>query len=632
MKKTSPYKKVLSHILYPFFDAFLVVLTYFFCILGTNKIIDLSNYQIFGSLIYVCVVSFLLIIFYFIFGIYSSITENFGIVESLKLLLISLIVQIICFLIAIFIPKVYLPWVSPYVVILGIIVLSFCMCCTRYIFRVYKIIYGLIISNRENYKRTLIIGAGAGCKIVLDETRTNKKNHNKIIAIVDDDSNKIGGFYSNIPVKGPIKDVQTIIHYFNIEEVIIAIADLSEDRLKEIVEYLEPCDVSVKRLPILSEYNSINSKTIFNVDIKELLGRKPAKLDNNTIKNNIKNKVVLVTGAGGSIGSELVRQIYNYEPKQIILFDIYEHGVYDLQQELRHIAKTTGVTIPFETYIGSTYNEFRVEWLFKHFKPDYVYHAAAYKHVPLMEDSPVEAIRTNVIGTYNVAKMADKYKCHKMTLVSTDKAVRPTNVMGATKRFAEIIIQHFACISKNTAYSAVRFGNVLGSSGSVVPLFTKQIAEGGPVTVTHPDIIRFFMTIPEAVGLILQSSMFAKHGEIFILDMGKPVKIITLAEKMIRQAGYVPYKDIKIEFTGLRPGEKLYEEILIDASKHKKTPNSKIYVEDPTIVPSIDDDIKKISEVFVMDSNEEIVAKLRSIITSFQTPEEANLIKNKLKE
>lgn len=623
-KKTNITKKILFHILYPLFDLFAIFVIFLLMFLGIQHGHSYTSNQIYGLFGYAFVLSILIIGFNFIFKIYDALTDNFGIIESLKLLLLTLSIQIGLFVISIFVPSEYIIHIPSSIMVLGIACISFCLCCGRYVFRVYRVIVNLIESRKSVSKRTLVIGAGAGCKIVLDETRNNKLNHNKIVAIIDDDPNKIGGVYSNIPVKGPIKDIETVVKYFDIEEVIIAIADLSMDRLKEIVEYLEPCDVAVKRLPILSEYNSINERTIFNVDIKELLGRKPAKLDNETIRKNLKDMTILITGAGGSIGSELVRQIYSYKPKKLILFDIYEHGVYDLQQELKRIAKTSGINIPFEVYIGSTYNEFRVEWLFKKFKPDYVYHAAAYKHVPLMEDSPVEAIRSNVIGTYNVAKMADKYKCKKMTLVSTDKAVRPTNVMGATKRFAEMIIQYFANHSTNTAYSAVRFGNVLGSSGSVVPLFTKQIAEGGPLTVTHPDIIRFFMTIPEAVGLILQSSMYAQRGEIFILDMGKPVKIVTLAEKMIRQAGYIPYKDIKIEFTGLRPGEKLYEEILIDASKHKKTANEKIYVEDASIVPNIEDDIKTISKVFGMDENKDIVDLLKTIITTFKDPDEVN--------
>lgn len=314
-------------------------------------------------------------------------------------------------------------------------------------------------------------------------------------------------------------------------------------------------------------------------DYIELLGRNEISFDDKQIREFITGKRVLVTGGGGSIGSELCRQIFSYNPSELTIFDIYENNAYDIQQELIRKMKKDGSNIKLNVIIGSTYNEKRVEGIFDKYRPEIVFHAAAYKHVPLMEDSPVEAIRTNCLGTYYVAKMADKYKAHKMVLVSTDKAVRPTNTMGATKRFAEMVIQYFADKSKHTNYSAVRFGNVLGSNGSVIPLFKKQIEEGGPVTVTHKDIVRYFMTIPESVSLILQSGAYAVGGEIFILDMGKPVRIVTLAENLIRQSGLVPFEDIDIVFTGLRPGEKLFEELLIDTQTCIKTANEKIFVE-----------------------------------------------------
>jgi FlaA1/EpsC-like NDP-sugar epimerase len=289
--------------------------------------------------------------------------------------------------------------------------------------------------------------------------------------------------------------------------------------------------------------------------------------------------VVLITGAGGSIGSELTRQIFRYQPKAMVLLDIYENGVYDVQQELVQLNKKLVKPIPIFVQIGATYNKVRMEQLFQTYQPNLVFHAAAYKHVPLMQDSPQEAIRTNVLGTYHIALLSQQYKAKKMVLVSTDKAVRSTNVMGATKYYAETIMRHFAKQKSQTSFAAVRFGNVLASNGSVVPLFKKQIEQGGPVTVTDKEITRFFMTIPEAVGLILQSGVYAKAGEIFVLDMGKPVKIIDLAEKMIRQSGYIPYEEIRIEFTGLRPGEKMYEELLLDPKTTVKTNNEKILID-----------------------------------------------------
>lgn len=467
--------------------------------------------------------------------------------------------------------------------------------------------------------RTLVIGAGAAAKIVVDDSKYNKNNEHNIVVLVDDDPNKIGGVFSGIPVKGPIEEVNKIIDFYQIEEVIIAIVDLKQERLHRILELLSASNVRVRRMPILSEMQGPNDTRIIDVDLNELLCREPVSLDNHNVTEMLGNKTVLVTGAGGSIGSELVRQIFNTKPSTLILFDIYENSTYDIQQELVRKMRNENIQdIKLVTLIGSTYNEQRMEQVFKKFKPDYIYHAAAYKHVPLMEDSPAEAIRTNVIGTYNVAKLADKYSAKKMVLVSTDKAVRPTNVMGATKRFAEMIIQHFSEVSKNTKYAAVRFGNVLGSNGSVVPLFKKQIQEGGPITITDKRITRYFMTIPEAVSLILQCGLFADGGEIFVLDMGKPVKISDLAEKLIRQAGLVPGVDIEIVETGLRPGEKLFEELLLDIDNQRKTDNKKIFVEPKSgRSTNIDEDIKVISKVFEMDEINDIKMLLSRIITTY---------------
>ena len=484
-----------------------------------------------------------------------------------------------------------------------------------------------MLNNRFSSKktiRTLVIGAGAAAKIIIDDSKFNKDNKHDILVLVDDDKNKIGGMFSNIPVKGPISEINTIIDYYKVEEVIIAIANLKQERLHEILNLLSANNVRVKRMPLLSEMQGPNDTRIIDVDLDDLLCRDPIILDNHEIGEQLSGKAVLVTGAGGSIGSELVRQIFDTHPKTLVLFDIYENSTYDIQMELvKKIRDEKIKDVNLVTLIGSTYNEFRVEQLFKTYKPDFVYHAAAYKHVPLMEDSPAEAIRTNVIGTYNVASMANKYKAKKMVLVSTDKAVRPTNVMGATKRFAEMIIQHFAEISKDTAYAAVRFGNVLGSNGSVVPLFKKQIEAGGPVTITDKNIIRYFMTIPEAVSLILQCGLFAKGGEIFILDMGKPVKIMDLAEKLIRQAGFVPGVDIEIVETGLRPGEKLYEELLLDTENQIKTENRKIFIEkNEKYNETIENDLKAVSKAFDMDDVKDVKELLSKFVSTYSILEE----------
>jgi len=524
---------------------------------------------------------------------------------------------IVCFFVAGFIPG--LPTHADYFFsflsacgFLSIVVMG-----SRYIPRLLSK-QAVLHANQTRY-RTIVIGAGSAAKIVIEDSTKNLASKNHIVAIVDDDIEKIGGTFNGLRIEGPITHIKEIVEKYNAEEVIIAIAAIDNERLHEILDLLSDVDVRVKRMPLLSEMEGPNDVRIVNVNLEELLCRKPVKLDNSKMYSTLKGKTVLVTGAGGSIGSELVRQIFDAHPGTLILFDIYENATYDIQMELtRKIAKENIKGINLVTLIGSTYNEIRVEQIMMKYRPDYIYHAAAYKHVPLMEDSPAEAIRTNVIGTYNVAKLADKYNVKKMVLVSTDKAVRPTNVMGATKRFAETIIQYFNDKSKNTTYAAVRFGNVLGSNGSVVPLFRKQIEEGGPITLTDKNIIRYFMTIPEASSLILQCGLYATGGEIFILDMGKPVKIYDLAVRMIKQAGLVPDVDIKIIETGLRPGEKLYEELLLDKKTQKKTANKRIFIEESEPAKPIEEEIKEISKAFQLDKEvEEIKDMLRSIITTY---------------
>ena len=502
-----------------------------------------------SSLIYAAGVSALTVIVFFLFKIYRIITTNIGLFDTIRIMIAVVSVQTVGLLVSAFVPQ--LPSFKLYFFtwLLSTATLAFIHPSLRVLVRVFNM--ANVMTKKSRKVRTVIIGAGATGKLVVDETRNNKDNHNQIVCIVDDDPNKIGGLLSNIPVRGPITEIGKIIDFYEAEEVIIAMSKISNERLHEILGLLDSCNVRVRRMPLIAEMEGPNDKRIINVDLDDLLCRDPIKLDNSEVKNMLHNETVLVTGAGGSIGSELVRQIFKTHPHTLILFDIYENSTYDIQMELVKKMRDEHIDdIELITLIGSTYNEVRVEQVIKKYRPTYIYHAAAYKHVPLMEDSPAEAIRTNVVGTYNVARLADQYGVRKMVLVSTDKAVRPTNVMGATKRCAEMIIQHFASTSKNTRYAAVRFGNVLGSNGSVVPLFKKQIEAGGPITISDKNIIRYFMTIPEAVSLILQCGLFAEGGEIFILDMGKPVKILNLAEKLIRQAGLVPYVDIDIVETG----------------------------------------------------------------------------------
>ena len=474
--------------------------------------------------------------------------------------------------------------------------------------------------KKKNGIRTIVIGAGAAGKIVLDNARGNKENNHDIILFIDDDRKKIGGYHATVPIVGPISNIGAFIDEYDIEEVIIAINNYPREKMDELLHILQKLDVRINCLPNINGMVGPHDVKMTRIDIDGLLDRYTNVLDNEEVGPMLKGQTVLVTGGGGSIGSELCRQIYNLGPKNLIIFDIYENSTYEIQQELLWKKRTDNSDVNIISIIGSTYDLKRVDQLINQYRPDYIYHAAAYKHVPLMEDSPAEAIRTNVIGTYNVAKTADKYHVKKMLLVSTDKAVRPTNAMGANKRFAELIIQYFAVHSKNTKYCAVRFGNVLGSNGSVVPLFAKQIKNMGPVTVTDRNIIRYFMTIPEAVSLILNSSLLASDGELFILDMGTPVPILTLAEHMIRQAGYIPYKDIDIIFTGLRPGEKLYEETLIDDKNQEKTSNGRIYVEKKDKMLDIPFEIQHISEAFDLVDKKEIKKLLASIIPSY-TPD-----------
>ena len=517
-----------------------------------------------------------LILLLMIAGVYSMITLHFGLIDSFKIGLITIAFNLVFYLLINSIRIDYSPielafaFVSEPAILIGL----------RVARRVLAIVLGYQQSDRKHLKRTLIIGAGAAGKMVIDELRTNRSLQATPVVVVDDDSQKWKRKFLNLQVEGPMTSLPKIIESYKIDQVIIGIGNISRTRLFEILRLMEKSNVKIRRLPLMEELEKDGQQMrVKDVDVNELLGRDVIPLINDEIKQFIKDQVVLVTGAGGSIGGELTRQIFTYQPKALVLFDIYENGVYDVQQELLRMNQKLEKPMPIYVQIGATYNHERLEQIFKTYKPNLVFHAAAYKHVPLMQDSPQEAIRTNVLGTYNVAKLSQTYSVKKMVLVSTDKAVRSTNVMGATKYYAETIMRHFAKQKKGTSYAAVRFGNVLASNGSVIPLFKKQIEAGGPVTVTDPNITRFFMTIPEAVGLILQCGVYAQDGEIFVLDMGKPVKILDLAEKMIRQSGFIPHQEIRIEFTGLRPGEKMYEELLLDPNTTIKTKNEKIFID-----------------------------------------------------
>lgn len=440
----------------------------------------------------------------------------------------------------------------------------------------------LTMKHMEKRKSpTMLIGAGEAGNIILNEIKNSQYVNKKIECIIDDDPAKKGMYLRGVPIVGNRNLILAYALHYNIEEIIIAIPTLTPLERKELLEICKRTGCKMSILPGL--YQLINSDVkvsmLREVQIQDLLGREVIKTNLPSIMDYVKDQVVVVTGGGGSIGSELCRQIAGYEPSKLIVIDNYENNAYELQNEL----KRRHPELEVKVLIASVQNHLRIHNIFETYHPDLVFHAAAHKHVPLMEDSPCDAIKNNVFGTLNVAKEAGNCGVKRMVLISTDKAVRPTNIMGASKRICEMVIQTLNQ-QYDTEYVAVRFGNVLGSNGSVVPLFQKQIEEGGPVTVTHPDIIRYFMTIPEAVSLVLEAGAYAKGGEIFILDMGEPVKILDLAENMIRLSGLIPGEDIEIKFTGLRPGEKLYEELLTSEENKKETENKRIFIGNPRLI------------------------------------------------
>ena len=458
------------------------------------------------------------------------------------------------------------------------IYLIIAICASRFMYRMIRTVLNKY-RNIKTSNNVMIIGAGEATNVIMREIQNSSYLANSNIAcIIDDDRRKVGKYIRGVKVIGTRDKIKEAAKLYDIDEIIFAIPSASNEVKRDILNICKETDCTLKILPGVYQMvdGEINVNSIRNVDVLDLLGRDPIEVDIESIMGYVKDKVIMVTGGGGSIGSELCRQLVSHKPKQLIIFDIYENNAYDIQQELKINYPDANVV----TLIGSIRNVSRLESVFAQYKPDIVYHAAAHKHVPLMEVSPDEAVKNNVVGTWNVARMADKYGFKKFVMISTDKAVNPTNVMGATKRICEMIVQTYNEISK-TDFVAVRFGNVLGSNGSVIPLFKRQIEAGGPVTVTDPNIIRYFMTIPEAVSLVLQAGAYAKGGEIFILDMGEPVKIDDLAKNLIRLSGYTLGVNMEIKYTGLRPGEKLYEELLMKEEGLQETDNKLIHIGKP---------------------------------------------------
>lgn len=438
--------------------------------------------------------------------------------------------------------------------------------------------------NRNARHNVMVIGAGAAGQMILRELNSSNQLSSKAVCVIDDNPNKWGRLIEGVPVEGGRDAILTAAKKYDIDRILVAIPSASPQEKRDLLNICKETHCELKSLPGVYQLakGDISISKMKDVAVEDLLGRDTIKVNTEEIFNSIKGKTILVTGGGGSIGSELCRQIADHEPGYLVIFDIYENNAYEIEQELK---RRHGSDLKLTVLIGSIRDTARINMVFERYRPDIVYHAAAHKHVPLMETSPNEAIKNNAIGTYKTACAAMKYGTPRFVLVSTDKAVNPTNIMGASKRLCEMVIQSMDDYSKknkkSTTYVAVRFGNVLGSNGSVVPLFKKQIAEGGPVTVTHPDIVRYFMTIPEAVSLILQAGTYARGGEIFVLDMGEPVKIDTLARNLIKLSGYEPDVDIKLEYTGLRPGEKLFEEKLMEEEGLRRTDNDLIHIGSP---------------------------------------------------
>lgn len=562
------------------FDFFAAVVSIFisFKLIGVPEVPKGGNIFVFSLLIWptLMVLSFYIFKTYSVLWRFSRISDLLGVFVGMVVALGALFIcQMAVYGKAISAPAMLLTFFLTF-----FLTVVFRLCMKDIILRV---------SSREADEKTsadklkgniMIIGAGNAASMIINELRDNKVNNCKFRCAIDDDPAKKNTYILGIRVYGDRNSIIEAAEKFQIDTILFAIPSCNNKEKGEILNICKETGCELKIVP--SIYQMMNSgekgisKKIRKVQIEDLLGREPISLDINRIIDYVAGRTVLVTGGGGTIGSELCRQIAEHDPKRLVIFDIYENNAYDIQNELRRKYPELDLV----TLIGSVRDSKRLESVFKTYRPDIVYHAAAHKHVPLMEDSPNEAIKNNVFGTLKTAQCADKYGAKKFVLISTDKAVNPTNIMGASKRMCEMIIQSYNKRSE-TEFVAVRFGNVLGSNGSVIPLFKKQIEAGGPVTVTDPNIIRYFMTIPEAVTLVLQAGASAKGGEIFVLDMGKPVKILTLAENLIKLSGFTPHKDIKIEFIGLRPGEKLYEEMLMAEEGLKETENKLIHIGQP---------------------------------------------------
>ncbi len=604
----------------------LFILVDFFTVLCTSALsllirFDFKNVPaeyIINAQNYILIDFIIVLLTFLMFKLYTSVWKYASVNEVLNIIFASFLSETIMYIYKL-IFEIKLP--RSYFLIQFFLIISI-TCITRLGYRIFRTIYNKYENKKKN-TNVMLIGAGDAGRMIIDEIYNNGSAFDsKIVCVIDDDKYKIGSYIKGLKIEGSTKDIERLAQKHDVDEIIIAIPSAPKEEVDKIITECHKTNAIIKILPSIYVSMNVKEKGVMNkirpISYEDFLGRDQIVVNNDEIKENLKDKVILVTGGGGSIGSELCRQIAASNPKTLIIFDIYENNAYEIQQELLRAYPK----LDLHTIIGSVRDYDRLEKVFSKFKIDQVYHAAAHKHVPLMEVSPNEAIKNNVLGTLNTAKLANKYNVKKFVLISTDKAVRPTNIMGASKRICEMIIQTYDKLSKNTDYVAVRFGNVLGSNGSVIPLFLKQIDNGGPVTVTHKKMQRYFMTIPEAVSLVLQAGCYASGGEIFVLDMGKPVNIYDLACKLIRYKGFRPNIDIPIKIIGLRPGEKLYEEMLMEEEGLQDTPNKLIHIGKPIEISNsfLNDLDKLIKSAYV--NNDDIKDKVAKIVTTYKVDKE----------
>lgn len=604
---------------YIFYDLIVAISSVFISFYFIDQNISLTSVNSFTVIL--ATWPFILVFCLYLVNVYKILWRFSGVDEIFRIIFGALVAVLVCFIAE---KAVITKWslkLSVYILIYFFSV--FFIIIHRYIIKYVtnkKSSFKHLDKSDSKSHNVMVIGAGSAAKSVINEF--SYANNYRIKCAVDDKKEKHNQYISGVLIVGGRETIISSVEKYNIDTIIFAIPSCDNKNKTQILNICQQTKCDLKIVPPIYELKDINQITssIRKVEIEDLLGRDPIKVNDDSVFNYVKDKTVLVTGGGGTIGSELCRQIAFHNPKQLIIFDVYENNAYDIQIELKYKYPNLNLV----TLIGSVRDTKRLDYLFKTYKPEIVYHAAAHKHVPLMEESPNETIKNNVFGTYKTAQAADKYGAQKFVLISTDKAVNPTNIMGASKRICEMIIQTFNNRS-DTEFVAVRFGNVLGSNGSVIPLFKKQIEHGGPVTVTDPNIIRYFMTIPEAVSLVIQAGANARGGEIFVLDMGQPVKILTLAENLIKLSGFVPYKDIQIEFTGLRPGEKLYEELLMSEEGLTATENELIHIGKPI---DIDEEVllNTIEEMrnVMYDESANIRSLVKKIVPTYQIPANVN--------